>query len=93
MTSQDPTAIFTLLEKIGQGSYGEVFKARDNRDNKLVAVKIIPIEEDMTNVEREIHIMQDCKHINIVEFKGAFTKDSDLWVNKLQQVIHISNTL
>jgi mitogen-activated protein kinase kinase kinase kinase 2 len=79
----DPEVIFTLLEKIGQGSYGEVFKARDNRDQQTVALKLIPADEDNQHVEREITILKECKHENIVLFKGAFLKDEDLWVRKL----------
>jgi serine/threonine kinase 3 len=77
----DPLEIFQLVEKIGQGSYGQVFKAIDRRDNTHIALKIIPMDEDMNLLEREINILKECKHENIVQFKGAFLKEEDLWVN------------
>ena len=37
----DPEERFTRLEKIGKGSFGEVFKGIDQKDKKTVAIKII----------------------------------------------------
>lgn len=67
-----------LQGKIGQGFYGEVFKGileRSDRDPQLVAVKKLKANALSTNrqdLEREILIMKDLKHKNIVEIIGAF---------------------
>ena len=37
----DPSLRFTLLEVLGQGSYGSVHKALDHTDGQMVAVKVI----------------------------------------------------
>jgi hypothetical protein len=38
----DPTELFVIVSKLGEGSYGSVFKALDTRDGKAVAIKVLP---------------------------------------------------
>lgn len=41
----DPEDIYTVVEKIGKGSFGEVYKGMHKLSKKLVAIKIIDLEE------------------------------------------------
>lgn len=34
---------YEYIEKIGEGTYGKVFKARDLETNKIVALKFMPL--------------------------------------------------
>merc|ERR1711862_214519 len=45
--SEDPLKLFTLQEKLGEGSYGCVYKAVRKSDGLVVAIKQVPIDEDI----------------------------------------------
>lgn len=46
-TKDDPEELFQLLEKLGQGTYGSVYKALHKDSGKIVAAKIISIDGDV----------------------------------------------
>jgi serine/threonine kinase 3 len=48
-TKQDiqPEKIFDLKEKLGEGSYGSVYKAVHKASNSLVAIKKVPLDSDL----------------------------------------------
>jgi hypothetical protein len=71
---------FTLLEKLGEGSFGTVYKGARIETNELVAVKIIPIEADYAEVRHEIEILRQCDSEDIVKYLGSYFKDGDLWI-------------
>jgi len=79
--TQDPTEIFEVLSKLGEGSYGSVYKAMDNRDGKLVAIKVLEVEnEDTAELQREINILRECDCEWIVRYKGSYKKDGNVWI-------------
>ncbi|CEO99960.1 non-specific serine/threonine protein kinase [Plasmodiophora brassicae] len=96
MAADDPTQLFDLLERLGQGSYGSVFKARDRRDGKTVAVKVIPVENDLTDLMKEIAILERCCSAYIVQYKGSFRRENEIWIvmefccaGSLADIMHI----
>lgn len=78
----DPTEHYELVEKLGEGSYGEVFTARDKRTGQTVAIKIIPIEGESSDIQREIQILKQLQERSpfIVSYLGSYTKDAALWI-------------
>lgn len=79
----DPSTIYTLLEKMGSGSYGSVWKAQEIKTKLLVAVKIVNIkqhEEGLDEVLKEVHFLQGCDHPNIIKYYDCYQKNDDLWV-------------
>eukprot|EP00667_Euglena_gracilis_P007169 EG_transcript_7227 len=79
----DPEELFELVEIVGRGAYGAVWKAHDRRTAGTVALKLIPCggrDEGLEAVRREICILRECHHPNIVEFRGTYFSDGNLWI-------------
>ncbi|XP_062095234.1 probable serine/threonine-protein kinase At1g09600 [Humulus lupulus] len=68
---------FEKLEKIGQGTYSSVYKARDLETNKLVALKKVRFAtmdpESVRFMAREILILRRLDHPNIMKLEGLIT--------------------
>ncbi|KAF3535907.1 hypothetical protein F2Q69_00023518 [Brassica cretica] len=68
---------FEKLEKIGQGTYSSVYKARDLLDNKIVALKRVRFDlSDLESVKfmaREIIVMRRLDHPNVLKLQGLIT--------------------
>jgi serine/threonine protein kinase len=79
----DPTDFFLLQAKIGEGSYGAVYKALDYRDNKHVAIKVLQFHgKDSLKLRKEIHILKQCDSEHVVGYKGAFQKAGNVWIGQ-----------
>lgn len=61
---------YVKLEKIGEGTYGVVYKARNKKTGRLAALKRIRLESEEEGVPstaiREISLLKELKHPNIV---------------------------
>jgi small GTP-binding protein len=81
-TGQDPLKIFELIEKLGQGAYGVVYKARHREANVILAIKIVEIDNAAARkeVQDEIDVLKKCRHNHIVNYYGAIAKDKHLWI-------------
>ncbi|KAL9655049.1 hypothetical protein ABK040_008832 [Willaertia magna] len=76
----DPDTIFNRLEVLGEGSYGIVYKVFNKQDGKIYALKCVPVENDITEVEKEINILKACDSPYIVNYFGAYKKDQELQI-------------
>jgi len=78
----DPEIRFELLECIGRGRYGEVYKARNRETNEFVAVKVIQAkrEYDENQILKEVTILNECNHPNVVKYFGSHFKDCNAWI-------------
>lgn len=68
---------FEKLEKIGQGTYSSVFRARENATGKIVALKKVRFDnfhpESVRFMAREITILRKLDHPNIIKLHGLIT--------------------
>ncbi|RKO97636.1 serine/threonine kinase 3, partial [Caulochytrium protostelioides] len=78
--NKDPEAVFHILEKVGEGSYGQVVKAMHLRTSTVCAIKMIPIENDLNESIKEISMMMGCDSNYVVNFFGSYLKDEQLWI-------------
>uniref|UniRef100_A0AAQ4Q235 non-specific serine/threonine protein kinase n=1 Tax=Gasterosteus aculeatus aculeatus TaxID=481459 RepID=A0AAQ4Q235_GASAC len=72
--------VFDVLEKLGEGSYGSVFKAIHKESGQVVAIKQVPVESDLQEIIKEISIMQQCDSPYVVKYYGSYFKNTDLWI-------------
>ncbi|KAL1377131.1 hypothetical protein pipiens_016464 [Culex pipiens pipiens] len=83
----NPGERFELLDLIGEGTYGEVYSAKDKHNGRKFAVKILEsIADNIEEIEEEYLVLRDLsKHPNIPDFAGLFLKrgltveDDQLW--------------
>jgi serine/threonine-protein kinase len=70
---------FELLEQIGEGGMGVVYRARYVVNNRTVAVKILPSDVTdktaLARFERETELLKDLRHPNIVRSFGGVCED------------------
>ncbi|KAM7401562.1 hypothetical protein PAMP_016869 [Pampus punctatissimus] len=78
--TKQPEEVFDVLEKLGEGSYGCVFKAHYKETGEIVAIKQVPVESDLQEIIKEISIMQQCNSPHVVRYYGSYFKNSDLWI-------------
>ncbi|NWV34354.1 STK36 kinase, partial [Grantiella picta] len=67
---------YHVLEVIGEGSFGRVYKGRRKHSAQVVALKFIPkvgrSEKELKNLQREIEIVRDLHHPNIIQMLDSF---------------------
>ncbi|XP_038586663.1 mitogen-activated protein kinase kinase kinase kinase 2 isoform X3 [Micropterus salmoides] len=98
----DPLEDYELIHRIGCGTYGDVFKARNIRTSELAAIKIVKLDpgDDITSIQQEITMMKECKHKNIVAYFGSYHRNTKLWIcmeycggGSLQDIYHVTGPL
>nr|XP_009862190.1 misshapen-like kinase 1 isoform X1 [Ciona intestinalis] len=85
---REPAGIFELVQVVGNGTYGQVYKGRHVKTGQLAAIKVMDVtEEEEEEIKLEINMLKKySEHRNIATYYGAFVNktapgnDDQLWL-------------
>ena len=72
---------YEIISKIGEGTYGSVYKAKHHESGKILAVKGVQLIRDQElpdSIVREISLLKELDHKNIVKIYKLFHKETEV---------------
>ena len=85
---RDPAGIFDLIEVVGNGTYGQVFKGRHTKTGQLAAIKVMDVlADEEEEIKQEVEMLRKFSyHSNIATYYGVFIRkgikgaEDQLWL-------------
>ena len=79
--SSDPNECYELVELLGEGSYGSVYRARNKLNQTDVAIKILPDSgDDLNSLKQEIEFLRRLSSPYVVSYIESYLFDAELWI-------------
>ena len=73
---------YAVMDLIGEGSFGRVFRGKNKQTGEIVALKLIPkvghSDKDIQSLRSECKIQKELNHPNIVRMIDAFETDNEV---------------
>jgi len=67
-------------------SYGSVWRAIKKGTNEEVAIKRVPLDDDVDDLHKEMDVMKECNSPYVVKYHGCYLKGSEeLWVRRRER--------
>ncbi|KAJ5089036.1 hypothetical protein N7532_007720 [Penicillium argentinense] len=81
--ADDMASRYQMMEELGSGSFGTVYKAIDKANGEIVAIKHIDLEsseDDIQEIQQEISVLATCASAFVTQYKASFLKGHKLWI-------------
>ncbi|EAW14891.1 STE20 family serine/threonine-protein kinase [Aspergillus clavatus NRRL 1] len=79
----DMASQYQMMEELGSGSFGTVYKAIEKTTGEIVAIKHIDLEsseDDIQEIQQEISVLATCASPYVTQYKASFLRGHKLWI-------------
>ncbi|KAI1805430.1 Pkinase-domain-containing protein [Daldinia bambusicola] len=83
MGSEAIASHYQVLEELGRGSFGIVYKGIEKATGEVVAIKHIDLEsteDDIQDIQAEISVLSTCASSHVTQYKASFLRGTKLWI-------------
>ncbi|KAK3377992.1 kinase-like domain-containing protein [Podospora didyma] len=83
MADEGVASHYQVLEELGRGSFGVVYKAIEKTTGETVAIKHIDLEsseDDIQEIQQEISVLSTCASSFVTQYKASFLRGHKLWI-------------
>lgn len=95
---------FKIINELGKGSYGVVYKVKSNRDDQIYVIKKIELKnlkpKNKKEAFQEVQLLRQLSHHNMIKYYNSFIENDSLFIvmeyaegGDLQQVIYLFSDL